>query len=78
MFERVSKRDFVIWNVMICGYVYYGFVEEVFRVFEEMKIENVKSNYVIFVVVFRVCGYMGLVEKGWDYFCSMCSYGLDF
>lgn len=77
MFERAPKRDFVTWNAMICGYAYHGFAEEALRVFEEMKTENVKPNHATFVAVLRACGHMGLVEKGWDYFCSMCSHGLD-
>ncbi|XP_074308384.1 pentatricopeptide repeat-containing protein At3g02330, mitochondrial [Silene latifolia] len=77
IFERALERDFVTWNAMICGYAYHGFAEEALKVFEDMKREKVKPNHATFVAVLRACGHMGLVEKGWAYFCSMCSYGLD-
>ncbi|XP_021739331.1 pentatricopeptide repeat-containing protein At3g02330, mitochondrial-like [Chenopodium quinoa] len=77
MFERALERDFVTWNAMICGYAYHGFAEEALQVFEDMKREKVKPNHATFIAVLRACGHMGLVENGWDYFCSMQSYGLD-
>ncbi|KAJ8426777.1 hypothetical protein Cgig2_034036 [Carnegiea gigantea] len=77
MFTKAQKRDFVTWNAMICGYAYHGFAEEALKVFEDMKMENVRPNHATFVAVLRACGHMGLVQEGWDYFCSMPSYGLD-
>ncbi|KNA19523.1 hypothetical protein SOVF_059620 [Spinacia oleracea] len=77
MFERAVERDFVTWNAMICGYAYHGFGEESLKVFEDMKREKIKPNHATFIAVLRACGHMGLVEKGWDHFCSMHSYGLD-
>ena len=77
MFRKAQKRDFVTWNAMICGYAYHGFAEEALTVFEDMKMENVRPNHATFVAVLRACGHMGLVQEGWDYFCSMPSYGLD-
>lgn len=52
MFEKVLKRDFVMWNVMISGYVYYGKGEEVIKLFERMIFENIKLNYIIFILIF--------------------------
>lgn len=77
MFERSVQRDFVTWNAMICGYAYHGFAEEALKIYEDMKKEKVKPNHATFISVLRACGHMGLVEKGWDHFCSMQSYGLD-
>ncbi|KAL9226480.1 hypothetical protein vseg_002288 [Gypsophila vaccaria] len=77
IFERSSERDFVTWNAMICGYAYHGFAEEALKIFEDMKREKVKPNHATFVAVLRACGHMGLVDKCWDYFRSMWSYGLD-
>ncbi|KAL2896148.1 hypothetical protein RDABS01_037932 [Bienertia sinuspersici] len=77
MFERAKERDFVTWNAMICGYAYHGLPEVALKVFEDMKRVKVKPNHATFIAVLRACGHMGLVEKGWDFFSSMHSYGLD-
>ncbi|KAK9272083.1 hypothetical protein L1049_002452 [Liquidambar formosana] len=78
MFEKASKRDFVTWNAMICGYAHHGLGEEALKIFEMMQLENVKPNHATFVAVLRACGYMGLVDKGFNYFYSMLDdYGLD-
>ncbi|CAO2831327.1 unnamed protein product, partial [Amaranthus hypochondriacus] len=77
MFGRAVERDFVTWNAMICGFAYHGFAEEALKIFEEMKRAKVQPNHATFIAVLRACGHIGLVQEGWDYFCSMQSYGLD-
>ncbi|GAB2272840.1 hypothetical protein Dimus_007659 [Dionaea muscipula] len=77
LFQKATKRDFVAWNAIICGYAYHGFGEEALEVFKNMKKENVKPNHATFLAVLRACGHMGLVDEGLSYFYSMESYGLD-
>ncbi|KAA8530492.1 hypothetical protein F0562_005201 [Nyssa sinensis] len=78
LFEKAPKRDFVTWNAMICGYAQHGLGEDALKIFDDMRLENVKPNHATFVSVLRACAHMGLVEKGLHYFHSMQSdYGLD-
>ncbi|XP_071694051.1 pentatricopeptide repeat-containing protein At3g02330, mitochondrial [Rutidosis leptorrhynchoides] len=71
MFEKSLNKDFVTWNAMICGYANHGLGNDALRVFESMKLENVKPNHATFVSVLRACAHMGLVDKGLHYFNSM-------
>lgn len=73
MFEKSPNKDFVTWNAMICGYAQHGLGDDAVRVFESMKLNNVKPNHATFVSVLRACAHMGLVEKGSQYFNSMLS-----
>ncbi|KAG9135524.1 hypothetical protein Leryth_021965 [Lithospermum erythrorhizon] len=78
LFERSRNRDFVTWNAMVCGYAQHGLGEDALKVFEKMKLENVKPNHATFVAVLRACAHMGLVREGMCYFKSMqLDYGLD-
>lgn len=44
-----------------------------------MKKEGIKFDKIIFISVFLVCIYVGLVEEGWKYFCFMfVEYGIIF
>ncbi|ESQ39531.1 hypothetical protein EUTSA_v10001098mg [Eutrema salsugineum] len=78
MFEKSSRRDFVTWNAMICGYAHHGKGEEAMKLFERMIHENMKPNHVTFVSILRACAHMGLMDKGLEYFDMMKrDYGLD-
>lgn len=78
MFDRASNRDFVTWNAMICGYAQHGLGEEALKIFEAMKLTNVKPNHGTFVSVLRACAHIGLAGKGLKYFDSMQNdYGLN-
>lgn len=77
IFEKSQNKDFVTWNAMISGYANHGFGLDAIRIFELMKVNNVKPNHATFVSVLRACAHVGLVEKGLEYFNSMPSkYGL--
>ncbi|KAF5748896.1 hypothetical protein HS088_TW04G00857 [Tripterygium wilfordii] len=78
MFEKAPKRDFVTWNALICGYAQHGLGEEALKIFEAMKLNNLKPNHATFVSVLRACAHMGLVKEGLHYFDTMqTDYGLD-
>ncbi|GJY85236.1 pentatricopeptide repeat-containing protein [Tanacetum coccineum] len=71
IFEKSQNKDFVTWNAMISGYANHGFGLDAIRIFELMKVNNVKPNHATFVSVLRACAHVGLVEKGLQYFDSM-------
>ncbi|KAK8937189.1 Pentatricopeptide repeat-containing protein [Platanthera zijinensis] len=71
IFEKMSKRDFVSWNAVICGFANHGLVLESLSMFESMKAENVTPSHATFVAVLRACGHAGLVDEGRRYFESM-------
>ncbi|CAB4298725.1 unnamed protein product [Prunus armeniaca] len=53
-----------IWKMGIWG-------TEALELFEEMRLEGVKPDYITFVNILSACSHMGLVERGWIYFNMM-------
>lgn len=56
---------------MICGFVQNGRGFEAVGLFDQMVKEGFKFDYISFVGVIFVCSYVGLVDKGWEYFILM-------
>lgn len=71
VFWRMPARDVVSWNAMISGHSQNGRGAEALELFEEMRMEGTKPDYVTFVNVLSACSHMGLVDEGWGYFRMM-------
>ncbi|XP_077227094.1 tetratricopeptide repeat (TPR)-like superfamily protein [Tasmannia lanceolata] len=70
-FEGMPEKDVVTWNTMISGYARHGFGKEALKVFESMRMTDIKPDNITMVGVLSACSHAGLVEKGMDYFYSM-------
>ncbi|XP_057514336.1 pentatricopeptide repeat-containing protein At2g33680-like isoform X1 [Actinidia eriantha] len=71
VFRRMPVRDVVAWNSMISGLSQNGLGNEALELFEEMRSEGTRPDYVTFVNILSACSHMGLVERGWSYFNMM-------
>lgn len=71
VFGSSFERDIVMYNVMLFGYVYYGYDVKVFKFFEDMIEVGFKLDEIIFIVFLLVCRYSGLVLEGEKYFKLM-------
>ncbi|KAK4477092.1 hypothetical protein RD792_016300 [Penstemon davidsonii] len=71
IFERVSLRDTVTYNVMIAGCAHHGYEYEAIRLFEEMIEQGFEPDAVTFIAILSACRHCGLVETGEKYFLSM-------
>eukprot|EP00249_Psilotum_nudum_P001727 c14375_g1_i2 orf=138-1109(+) len=49
VFERLTKRNVILWTVMIAGYSRHGQGAEAFRLLQQMQHEGVKTNKVTFI-----------------------------
>ncbi|XP_058109136.1 pentatricopeptide repeat-containing protein At2g33680 [Magnolia sinica] len=77
VFRRMPDRDIVSWNSMISGLSQNGHGSEALKIFDEMRLEGTKPDHVTFVNLLSACSHMGLVDRGWSYFNSMCNeYGI--
>ncbi|WOL01412.1 Pentatricopeptide repeat-containing protein [Canna indica] len=77
IFERMTKQDVVTWNTMIYGYAFNGFGEHAIRMFEDMRITNIKPDHVTFIGLLSACSHMCLFEKAEYYFHLMSrEYGI--
>ncbi|PIN09277.1 hypothetical protein CDL12_18144 [Handroanthus impetiginosus] len=71
IFERVSIKDTIMYNVMIAGFAHHGYEHEAINLFEEMVRKGLQPDSVTFIALLSACRHCGLVETGENYFLSM-------
>ncbi|XP_038895613.1 pentatricopeptide repeat-containing protein At3g46790, chloroplastic [Benincasa hispida] len=71
VFDRMHKRDVVLWNSLISSYGVHGYGRKAIEIFEEMIDRGVSPSYISFVSVLGACSHAGLVEEGKKLFESM-------
>ncbi|KAK7319326.1 hypothetical protein RJT34_04045 [Clitoria ternatea] len=78
IFNRMAKKDVISWSTMIAGLAQNGLSMEALNLFEFMKVQGPKPNYITILGVLFACSHAGLVNEGWNYFQSMKNiYGID-
>ncbi|KAL5756044.1 hypothetical protein ACOSQ2_020790 [Xanthoceras sorbifolium] len=78
LFDKLSHRDCVLWNVMINGYVLCGESENAVRVFKEMRSSETKPNSVTFAGILSVCATEAMIDLGTQLHGSIVHIGLEF
>ncbi|KAJ4847510.1 hypothetical protein Tsubulata_029482 [Turnera subulata] len=71
VFRKMPERDLISWNAMISGFSINGLGMEALELFQEMRQEGTRPDYITFVNILSACSHMGLVEKSWEYFTLM-------
>ncbi|XP_068659355.1 putative pentatricopeptide repeat-containing protein At5g13230, mitochondrial isoform X1 [Aristolochia californica] len=71
IFQDMEKKSTVSWTTMMGGLAYHGGVNKVLRLFEEMKINEVKPNRISYTCALSACAHGGLVDYGKSLFDSM-------
>ncbi|KVI10779.1 Carbohydrate kinase PfkB [Cynara cardunculus var. scolymus] len=71
IFERLTFRDSVIYNIMIAGFAHHGYELEAFQLFDNMVRSGFTPDTVTFIAILSACRHCGLVETGESYFMSM-------
>eukprot|EP01018_Ginkgo_biloba_P010117 Gb_21745 [translate_table: standard] len=71
LFDKMSKKDVVLWSAMIAGYGMHGHGKDALEVFGQMQQIGMKPNHVTFTCVLSACSHAGLVDEGWQYFYCM-------
>lgn len=71
LFAQTPRKDIVTWNAMISGYAQHGAGEKALHLFDEMKREGLKPDWITFIAVLLACNHAGLVDLGVHYFDSM-------
>eukprot|EP01018_Ginkgo_biloba_P026381 Gb_16448 [translate_table: standard] len=71
VFDGISVKDVVSWNVIIAGYGMHGHGDDAVALFLQMQQTGMKPNHITFVCVLSACSHAGLVDEGWQYFESM-------
>ncbi|KAI5070846.1 hypothetical protein GOP47_0015189 [Adiantum capillus-veneris] len=63
VFDKITIRDVVMWNVLIKGYNLCGHCEEALACFEEMRQGGFGPNETTFACVLESCGMVGALGK---------------
>ncbi|VAI75924.1 unnamed protein product [Triticum turgidum subsp. durum] len=71
LFSEMRTRDVVAWNAMISGYAQHGHGQEAINLFEKMKAQGVKPNWITFVAVLTACIHTGFCDFGIQCFETM-------
>lgn len=78
LFLKMPQKDVVAWNAMISGYAQHGAGERALWLFDKMRGEGAKPDWITFVAIFLACNHAGLVDRGVQYFDSMTrEYGVE-
>lgn len=70
-FSIMLCHDVISWNSIICGLAHHGNGELALKMFENMRLTDVKPNEITFVGVLSACSHAGLVERGKCYFDAL-------
>lgn len=71
LFVQIPRKDIVSWNAMISGYAQHGAGEKALHLFDEMRHDGMKPDWITFVAVLLSCNHAGLVDLGVQYFNMM-------
>ncbi|XP_061354825.1 pentatricopeptide repeat-containing protein At4g16835, mitochondrial [Gastrolobium bilobum] len=78
LFVQIPHKDIVTWNAMISSYAQHGAGEKALHLFDEMKEEGMKPDWITFVAVLLACNHAGLVDLGVQYFNAIVrDYGVE-
>lgn len=64
VFDKMSHRDIVTWNIMIEGYCRSRLFDDVLLLFEEMKTCNIEPDEKLFSTILSACGRAANLEFG--------------
>ncbi|GJW95419.1 pentatricopeptide repeat-containing protein [Tanacetum coccineum] len=64
LFDNVSNRNIVMWNVMISGYTHRHSYKESLDLFRTMLESDYKPNEVTLLSVIPACAHMGALDSG--------------
>lgn len=64
MFLMFIDKNFIMWFVMVIGFVQSGYFKDVLELFYEMYCFGVRFNEYIFVGVINVCSDISVIKEG--------------
>lgn len=71
IYKEVTKKDSIVYNIMIAGYAHHGWGNEAVHLFKEMMENGLRPDTITFVALLSACRHCGLVELGEHFFDSM-------
>ncbi|XP_059280149.1 pentatricopeptide repeat-containing protein At3g29230-like [Lycium ferocissimum] len=71
VFLRMGQRCIITWTTMISGLAVNGHCRNALELYEEMCLEGVEPDDVVFIAVLSACTHGRLLEEGKRIFCQM-------
>ena len=71
VFDRMSERDVVSWNVMITGYSHSGKCDEALNLFHQMQVEGVQPNLITWNAMILGYAQDGIADEALNFFLEM-------
>ena len=62
LFLEIMQKDVVSWNAMICCYTQCSAGVRALYLFEEMRYEGIRPDWITFLAVLLACNHAGLVD----------------
>lgn len=77
VFDEVPIKNLGMWNAMLISCAQHAHTEQVFDLFEKLKIARMKPNFITFLCLLYACSHGGLIDEGKFYFGLMKEYGIE-
>ncbi|KAI5064660.1 hypothetical protein GOP47_0021330 [Adiantum capillus-veneris] len=77
IFDEVTERDVVSWNVLITGYSERGLAAKVLIFSEQMEFDGVLPSPVTYVCCLAACGNLGFISQGQEIHGRTVKEGVD-
>ncbi|KAJ7532326.1 hypothetical protein O6H91_14G083400 [Diphasiastrum complanatum] len=77
VFDRIPKKDVVVWNTMITAYAQQGLAYDAFQLFKGMQNEGTKPNSITFGSLLKACCSILSLDKGKYIHAQIIQSGLE-
>eukprot|EP01018_Ginkgo_biloba_P029482 Gb_12585 [translate_table: standard] len=74
-FNKISKRDVFLWNVLVRGYAMNGPCEEALVLYYQMKMEGILPNKFTFPFVLKACAGLSSLQEGTEIHNDIVKFG---
>lgn len=64
LFDKISRRDVVSWNVLMSGYVQNGHAGDALTLFHRLQEENIQPDLATMATVLSACAHLGALQYG--------------
>eukprot|EP00250_Pteridium_aquilinum_P015199 c22439_g1_i1 orf=435-2396(+) len=64
VFKQIQNRDVVTWGALMTGYIQHGYCLAVLELFDEMRLEGIDPDRVIFLCLLKACSHIGSMVLG--------------
>ncbi|KAH7287280.1 hypothetical protein KP509_32G048400 [Ceratopteris richardii] len=63
VFDKLSVKDVVLWNILILRYAEHGYGEEALKCFRSMQVDSICPDSITFLGALEACGCLAELEK---------------